>query len=72
MLGDVDPTVLVRPDVCRPDNLARRASCSQSKFGRTSAPFRPQVWQVNSGSISESRTSSDHLSPLIATEWLHR
>jgi hypothetical protein len=22
--------------------------------------------------MSESRTSSDHLSPLIATEWLHR
>lgn len=27
--GDVDPTVLVRPDVCRPDIVARRASCFQ-------------------------------------------
>jgi hypothetical protein len=26
MLGDVDPTVLVRPDVCRPDSVARRAA----------------------------------------------
>jgi hypothetical protein len=38
-----DPTVLVRPGVRRPDNLARRAPCSQSKFGRTSAPFRPHL-----------------------------
>jgi hypothetical protein len=50
---------------------ARRASISQSKFGRTSAPFVPQTWQVNRGSISDNRTSSGHLSPLIAVQWLH-
>jgi hypothetical protein len=40
------------------------------KFERTSAPFWPQTWQVNSGSMSDSRTPSGHLSPLIAVEWL--
>jgi hypothetical protein len=49
----------------------RRASSSQWKFGRTSAPFVPQAWQVNRGSISDSRMSSGHLSPLIAVQWLH-
>src|ERR1700733_13349039 len=33
MLGDVDPTVLVRPDVCRPDNLARRAALPTNFIG---------------------------------------
>jgi len=51
--------------------VARRASPSHWKFGRTSAPLWPQASQTNSGSRSDSRTSSDHLSPLIAVEWLH-
>jgi hypothetical protein len=38
--------------------------------GRTSAPRRPQAWPVNRGSISESRTSSGHLSAVIAVQWL--
>jgi hypothetical protein len=59
------------PDVFRPEIVARRASSPQVKFGRTSAPFRPQAWQVKRGSISDSRTSSGQLSPLIAVEWLH-
>jgi hypothetical protein len=63
-----DPSGLVRPDVCRPEIVARRASSSQLKFGRTSAPLWPQTWQVNSGSRSDSRTSSGHLSPLIAVQ----
>jgi hypothetical protein len=40
----------------------------QLKFGRTSAPFWPQAWQVNSGSISGRRMLSDHRSALIAIE----
>lgn len=28
-----------------------------------------QTWQVNSGSTSDSRTSSSHLSPLIKVPW---
>jgi hypothetical protein len=59
------------PDACRPLLTARRAASSRPKSGRTSAPFRPQAWQVNSGLMSDSRTSSGHLSPLIAVPWLH-
>jgi hypothetical protein len=47
--------------------LLARVSGSQSKFGRTSAPFRPHARQVNRGSMSDNRTSSFHGSPLIAT-----
>ena len=60
---------LVGPDVCRPvDNVARRAPSSRPKSGRTSAPFRPQAWQVNRGSMSESRRSSGHWSTLPPEE----
>jgi hypothetical protein len=31
----------------------------------------PQAWQVKRGSMSDSRTSSGHLSLLIAVERLH-
>jgi hypothetical protein len=30
-----------------------------------------QTWQVNSGSTSDSRTSSGYLSPLTKVPWLH-
>jgi hypothetical protein len=38
---------------------------------RTSAPLWQQAWQVKRGSISESRASSGHRSPLIEVQWLH-
>jgi hypothetical protein len=57
--------------VCRPEIVARLASSSQLKLGRTSVPPWPQTRQVNCGSMSDSRTSSGHLSPLIAVEWPH-
>src|SRR5437763_877418 len=47
-----------RPTFRRTDAAARRASRSQLKFGRRSAPLVPQARQVNRGSISDSRTSS--------------
>jgi hypothetical protein len=31
----------------------------------------PQAWQVKRGSMSDSRASSGHWSPLIAVQWLH-
>ena len=52
-----------------PDAL--RLLPSVRKSGRTSAPRLPQTVQVNSGSMSDSLTSSSHCSALIATEWLH-
>jgi len=42
------------------------------KSGRTSAPRLPHAEQMNLGSRSDSRTSSAHRSPLIATWWLTR
>jgi hypothetical protein len=39
---------------------------SSPKCGLTSAPRRPQAWQVNRGSRSDRRTSSGHRSPVIA------
>jgi hypothetical protein len=52
--------------------FARRVSSSQSKFGLTSAPRRPQALQMKRGSRSESRTSSGHRSPLIVVVRLQR
>jgi hypothetical protein len=43
-----------------------------AKRPRTSAPRFPQALQRNSGSMSESRTSSGQRSPLTVVEWLHR
>src|SRR3984893_16985007 len=45
-------------------SVARRASSSQLKFGRTSPPLWPQAWQVNRDSRSDRGTSSGHVSPL--------
>jgi hypothetical protein len=44
----------------------------QLKFGRTSAPRLPQALHTNRSSMSDSRTSSGHASPLMAIEWLQR
>jgi hypothetical protein len=66
-----NPSAILADQAFHSCSLARRASSSQLKFGRTSAPFWPQTWQVNSGSRSDSRTSSGHLSPLIAVQWPH-
>jgi hypothetical protein len=49
---------------------ARSRFNAQSKSGRTSAPRLPQAVQTKLPSISESRTSSGHLSPLTAVQWL--
>jgi hypothetical protein len=35
---------LVGPDACRPDIVARRASCLPLKSGRAPAPFLPHAW----------------------------
>ena len=51
------------------ETVARRASISQSKFGRTSAPRWSQPRQTNFGSMSDSRppVTADR-GPMVATE----
>ena len=52
----------------RGSSLVNLADSTDFQLGRTSAPRRPQAWQVNRGSRSDRRTSSGHRSPLIAVQ----
>ena len=54
------------PDPQNP--LMSALGLSQSKSGLTSAPRAPHAEQMNLGSRSDSRTSSDHRSRLILIE----
>jgi hypothetical protein len=58
----------------QPDLNQAADGLSQSKSGLTSAPFLPQAWQTNCGSISDNLISSDHraqASALSRVQWPH-